>query len=139
MRKRRRLAPNFRPVFERQEAGYVRFAVTTITLAEVFAGPLVADEALAERYGATLKSWFIVDLDAGITESGCTPARLSQIEPRRRRSGRNALAIIAGALVSHDRDFSRLISFQGIGTMAPGDQSRIEQRGTPRATIKSGV
>jgi hypothetical protein len=46
-----KFAPVFRPFFEEHDAGRLRFAVTTATLAEVLSGPLKAgDEALAERY-----------------------------------------------------------------------------------------
>ena len=36
-------APAFTPVFEAHDKGFVRLAVTTITLAEVLTGPLGAD------------------------------------------------------------------------------------------------
>ena len=57
-------------MFEAHDNDLVRLAVTTVTLAEVLTGPLSAgDEVLAERYRSTLKSWFVVDLDAEIAES----------------------------------------------------------------------
>lgn len=60
----------FRPIFEAHDEGLVHLAVTTVTLAAVLTGPLSArDEVLAERYRATLESWFVVDLDADIAES----------------------------------------------------------------------
>src|SRR3981189_241664 len=45
--------PRFKPIFEAHGTGHLRFAVTTITIAEVLTGPLqAADDALARRYPA---------------------------------------------------------------------------------------
>lgn len=63
-------APRFRPLFEAHVAGRLRFAVTTITIAEVPTDPLQAsDEALSRRYRAILESWHPVALDLEIAES----------------------------------------------------------------------
>jgi predicted nucleic acid-binding protein len=52
------LARRFMPLFEAHAAGQLRFATTTITIAEVLTGPMKAgDEALARRYRAILESW----------------------------------------------------------------------------------
>jgi hypothetical protein len=52
------------PLFEAHAAGRLRFAITTITIAEVLTGPMkTGDEALARRYRATLESWRPVALD----------------------------------------------------------------------------
>ena len=49
-----KFGPRFKPLFEAHAAGRLRFAVTTITIAEVLTGPLrAADDALARRYRAT--------------------------------------------------------------------------------------
>lgn len=62
-----KLAARFRPLLALHAKGKVRFAITTITLAEVLIGPLQAgDEALASRYRAVLGSWQMVALDAEI-------------------------------------------------------------------------
>lgn len=106
----------FRPVFVAHEEGLVRFAVTTITLAEVLTGPLSKrDEVLTEKYRATLTSWFVVDLDAETAESA---ARLRAALKLRRADAvqaASALAIGADALVTHDRDFSALRDLRVIG------------------------
>ena len=48
-----KLAPYFEPLFEAHGTGRLRFAVTTITIAEVLIGPLRAgDEPVARRYRA---------------------------------------------------------------------------------------
>ncbi|MGQ0534235.1 MAG: type II toxin-antitoxin system VapC family toxin, partial [Caulobacteraceae bacterium] len=62
-------AQRFAPVFDLHTAGGVRFAVTTIALAEVLAGPFKnGDEALARRYRAVLESWRVVELSADLAE-----------------------------------------------------------------------
>ena len=116
-------APIFRPVFERHQAGLVRFAVTTITLAEVLTGPLsVGDEALAARYRATLKSWFVVDLDSEIAESAARLRSSVKLKLGDAVQAATALVINADALVTHDRAFSRLKSLRVIGIdIAQGD------------------
>ncbi len=64
------LGPRFNALFEAHAAGQLRFAVTTLTIAEVLTGPLRSgDEALARRYRAILESWQPVDLDVDIAES----------------------------------------------------------------------
>src|SRR5690349_13387550 len=63
-------APRFRSLFEAHAAGRLRFAVTTVTIAEVLTGPLKAgEEGLARRYRAILESWHPIDLDIAIAEN----------------------------------------------------------------------
>jgi hypothetical protein len=53
-----KFGPRFKPLFAAQAAGHLRFAVMTITIAEVLTGPLRSgDDALARRYRAFLESW----------------------------------------------------------------------------------
>lgn len=102
-------ATAFRPVFVAHDEGLVRLAVTTVTLAEVLTGPLSArDEVLAEKYRATLKSWFVVDLDAEIAESAARLRAACKLKLADAVQAASALAIGADALVTHDRDFSSL-------------------------------
>jgi predicted nucleic acid-binding protein len=107
--------PHFRPLFEAHAAGRVRFAITTITVCEVLTGPFRAgDEETARRYRAVLDSWQLVELDADIAESAArlrTSLRLKLADSVQVAS---ALAINAAALVTHDRDFSRLKSLRVI-------------------------
>lgn len=111
------LGSKFRPLFEAQDQGLVRFAVTTITLAEVLVGPIRSgNELLAARYRTTLKSWFLVDVDAEIAESA---ARLRATLPLKLPDAIQAaaaLAIGADALVTHDRDFSSLTELRVLGS-----------------------
>jgi predicted nucleic acid-binding protein len=104
-----RLAPRFRPLFDRHAAGDLAFAVTTITIAEVLTGPLGAGkEALAKRYRAVMESWHLVDLSADIAESAARLRASLKLKLPDAIQAASALAINADALVTHDRDFSRL-------------------------------
>ncbi len=110
------LAQVFRPVFEAHDNGLVRLAVTTVTLAEVLTGPLSArDEVLAERYRSTLKSWFVVDLDAEIAESAARLRSALKLKLADAVQAASALAIGADALVTHDRDFSAVRDLRVLG------------------------
>jgi predicted nucleic acid-binding protein len=104
-----KFGPRFKPLFEAHAAGRLRFAITTVTIAEVLTGPLRShDDALARRYRAIFASWQSVALDIDIAESAarlCASLRLKLADAVQAAS---ALAINAAALVTHDRDFSRV-------------------------------
>jgi predicted nucleic acid-binding protein len=103
------LGPRFRPLFEAHAAGAFRFAVTTVTLAEVLVGPLGAgDEALARRYRAVLETWRVVPLDADIAETAARLRASLRLRLPDAIQAASALALNAAALVTHDRDFDRL-------------------------------
>ncbi|HYD73357.1 MAG TPA: PIN domain-containing protein [Candidatus Binatia bacterium] len=108
-------AQRFAPVFDLLTAGRVRLAVTTIAISEVLAGPFrLGDEALARRYRAVLESWRVVDLNADLAEEAArlrTPMKLKLPDAIQVAS---ALAINADALVTHDRDFSRVTGLRVI-------------------------
>ena len=77
--------PRFKPLFDAHAAGRLRFAVTTLAIAEVLTGPLRGgDEALARRYRAILDSWGPVALDSAIAESAARTQGLAQAETGRR-------------------------------------------------------
>lgn len=106
-----RLAARFKPVFAAHAAGAVRLAVTTITIAEVLMGPLQQqDESLATRYRSVLTSWQVVELDTAIAESAARLRATLKLRLPDAIQVASALAINAAALVTHDRDFSRLKS-----------------------------
>src|SRR5215469_7937868 len=108
-----RHGPRFRPLFEAHAAGRLRFAVTTITIAEVLTGPLqAADDALARRYRAILESWDPVTLDVDIAESASRLRASLGLRLADAVQAATALAINAAALVTHDRDFSRVHSLR---------------------------
>jgi predicted nucleic acid-binding protein len=105
----RTLAARFRPLFAAHAADRVRFAVTTITIAEVLTGPLQAgDDALARRYRAILESWQPVELSVDIAESAARLRGSLRLKLADAVQAASALAINAVALVTHDRDFSRV-------------------------------
>lgn len=96
-------------MFERQANGDLHFAVTTITVAEVLTGPLQSNsEALAERYRAILESWQVVDLTGRLAESAARLRASLRLKLPDAIQAASALAINADALVTHDRDFSRV-------------------------------
>jgi predicted nucleic acid-binding protein len=106
-----KFAPRFQPLFDRHGAGEISFAVTTMTIAEVLAGPFGAgEETLAKRYVAVMESWQVVNLTVEIAESAARfRARLKLRLPHAIQVA-SAIAVNADALVTHDRDYSRVKS-----------------------------
>jgi predicted nucleic acid-binding protein len=105
----------FRPLFESHAAGDLRFAVTTLTIAEVLTGPSQkGDEALARRYRAILESWQPVELTLDIAESAARLRASVRLKLADAVQAASALAINAAALVTSDRDFSRVRSLRVI-------------------------
>ncbi len=108
-----RFGPRFEPLFRAHAAGRLRFAVTTIAVAEVLTGPLqAADDALARRYRAILESWQPVALDVDIAENAARLRASLRLKLADAVQAASALAINAAALVTHDRDFSRIHSLR---------------------------
>ena len=117
------LAQRFRPIFEAKEAGALQLAITTVTITEVMTGPAQSlfftrdrddDRSnyneLAARYREVFSSWRVISVDYDIA---CQAARLRAIYRLRLPDAvevASALAINADALVTHDRDFTRLKS-----------------------------
>ncbi|HYD89137.1 MAG TPA: PIN domain-containing protein [Vitreimonas sp.] len=108
-------AERFEPVFALQAAGGVTLAVTTITIAEVLSGPFKRrDDERARRYRAVLESWRVVELDADLAEGAARlrgPLKLKLPDAIQVAS---ALAINAHALVTHDRDLTRVTGLRVI-------------------------
>jgi predicted nucleic acid-binding protein len=108
-----KFARRFEPLFEAHAAGRLRFVITTITVTEVLAGPLqAADEALARRYRAILESWQPIALDLDIAESAARLRASLRLKLADAVQAASALAVNAAALVTHDRDFSRVRSLR---------------------------
>jgi predicted nucleic acid-binding protein len=108
-----KFGPRFKPLFEAHGTGHLRFAVTTITIAEVLTGALQAgDDALARRYRAILESWQPIALDVDIAESAARLRASLRLRLADAVQAASALAINAAALVTHDRDFSRVRSLR---------------------------
>jgi predicted nucleic acid-binding protein len=110
-----RFGSRFKPIFEAHATGRFSFAVTTITIAEVLTGPLRAsDAALARRYRQIFEAWRPVELDVGIAESAARLRATFRLKLADAVQMASALAINATALVTHDRDFSRVHSLRVI-------------------------
>lgn len=106
-----KLGPRFRPLFEAHARGRLRFAVTTVTIAEVLTGPMQAgDEGLARRYRATLESWQVIELSVDIAANAARLRASFRLKLADAIQVASALAINAVAFVTHDRDFSRMHS-----------------------------
>lgn len=110
------LAARFAPLFERQEQGRVALAVSTVTLAEVLAGPFAAgEEALARRYREVLESWQLVDLTGDIAEQAARLRVRYRLKLPDAVQLATALAINADALITHDRDFGKVRGMRIMG------------------------
>lgn len=104
-----RLARRFQPLFDRQASGSIFFAVATATIAEVLTGPLAAGkEALAKRYRATMETWQVVDLTSDIAETAARFRASLKLKLADAIQVASAIAVNADALVTHDRDFSKV-------------------------------
>jgi predicted nucleic acid-binding protein len=87
--------------------------VTTITIPEVLTGPLqAANEGLTRRYRAILESWQPIELDVNIAEGAARLRASLHLGLADAVQAASALAINADALVTHDRDFSRVHSLR---------------------------
>jgi len=110
-----KFGPRFQILFEEHSKGNVHFAVTTITIAEVLAGPLsVGDESLVRRYRTILESWQVVALDVEIAESAARVRTSFRLKLADAVQVASALAVNADALVTHDRDFTNVESLRVI-------------------------
>jgi predicted nucleic acid-binding protein len=104
-----RFGPRFKPLFEAHAKARLRFAVTTLAIAEILTGPLqAADDARARRYRAILESWQPIALDIDIAESAARLRASLRLKLPDAVQAASALAINAAALVTYDRDFSRV-------------------------------
>ena len=113
-------AQRFRPLFEAHEAGALQLAVTTVTIAEVMTGPEQAkvmtgpEQArgydLALQYSEVFSSWRVIALDYDIACRAAVLRAMYRLKLPDAVQAASALAIDADALVTHDRDFSRLKS-----------------------------
>ena len=96
-------------------AGKFQLAITTLAITEVLTGPLKAkNEALARQYQVVFKSWRRIDLDLDIAESAARLRASLGFKLSDSIQAASALKINAAALITHDRDFSRLRSLRVI-------------------------
>jgi predicted nucleic acid-binding protein len=112
-----RYAPLFEPLFAAAEAGELQIALSTITLAEILVGPLKnRRDAVAKRYEKALGAFEIVPLTAEIAATAARLRASSGLRLPDAIQAATALEIGAVALVTHDRDFSRL---EGLTVLSP--------------------
>lgn len=108
-------APLFEGLFEAHERGALQIAISTIAVAEVLAGPFKhGQDVLAKRYEKALAGFEVVPVSQ---EIAVTAARLragSGLRLPDALQAATALEIGAAALVTHDRDFSRLTGLRVI-------------------------
>lgn len=114
-----RLADRFAPVFEAAESGTVHIVISTVTLAEVLAGPLrTGDELLTAQYREALtcsEGWQVLPLDV---ELAVEAARIRAVYKLRLPDAiQVATAIRAGAeaFVTHDRALRRVRGLRVVG------------------------
>ena len=103
------LRKRFDPVFEAQAAGQITFALSTVTLAEVLVGPLRhGDEIMAQRYRTMLEGWNAVPLDAELAMEAARIRATLGLKLYDAALVATAFHIGADAIVTHDRDLSRV-------------------------------
>ena len=102
-------APRFTGLFEAAEQGRLQLALTTVTLAEVLAGPFKAKQtALAKRYEKALNHYQVVPLTAQVAALAAQLRVQYRLKLPDAVQLASALDLGAAALVTHDRDFSRV-------------------------------
>jgi predicted nucleic acid-binding protein len=102
-------APLFLGLFEAAERGQVQLALTTITLAEVLTGPLKHKQtALAKRYENALNKYQVLPLTATIASLAAQLRIQYRLKLPDAVQLASALDLGAAALVTHDRDFSKV-------------------------------
>ncbi len=112
---RPKLADHFEPIFRAHARGDLRLAVTAVTVAEVLIGPLRAgNEVDTRRYRAIFDAWDFVAPSAEIAESAARLRASFRLKLPDAFQAASASAVGAAALVTHDRDFSRVRSLRVI-------------------------
>ncbi len=102
-------APRFAGLFEAAESGRLQLALSTVTLAEVLTGPYQAGQmALAKRYEAALSTYRLVPLSPALAALAAQLRVQYRLKLPDAVQLASALDIGGAALVSHDRDFSRV-------------------------------
>ena len=102
-------APLFLGLFEAAELGQVQLALTTITLAEVLTGPLKHKQTtLAKRYENALNKYQVLPLTATIASLAAQLRIQYRLKLPDAVQLASALDRGAAALVTHDRDFSKV-------------------------------
>ncbi len=104
-----KFSQRFLGLFEHAARGELSIALSTITLAEVLTGPLQAKQAtLAKRYEKALLQYQVVAVSAAIATLAAQLRSQYRLKLPDAIQLATALDISAAALVTHDRDFSRV-------------------------------
>ena len=102
-------AAQFLGLFEAAEQGRIHIALSTITLAEVLTGPIKAKQiALAKRYEKALNRYQVVPMTAQVAHLAAQLRVQYRLKLPDAIQLASTLDINAEALVTHDRDFSRV-------------------------------
>ena len=102
-------AERFAGMFQAAASGDLHVALSTITLAEVLTGPYQAGQtALARRYENALRQYRVVDITPAIAILGAQLRAQYRLKLPDALQLACALDMGADALVTHDRDFSRV-------------------------------
>ena len=107
-------APRYASFFQRAENGDYELVISTITLVEVLTGPLrTGNESLAQNYQSALSApagWRVVGLSPGIAFRAARIRGSTRLRLPDAVQVATALETSSVALVTNDRDFSRLDS-----------------------------
>lgn len=102
-------APMFEGLFELHAQNVIQIAISTIAMAEVLAGPFKhGQDVLAKRYEKALAGFDVVPVSQEIAVTAARIRASTGLRLPDALQAATALEIGAIALVTHDRDFSRL-------------------------------
>lgn len=102
-------APLFEGLFEAADRGWLQIAISTITVAELLVGPLKQGrDALAKRYEKALGAFDLVPVTVEISVTAARLRASTGLRLPDALQAATALEVGAAALVTHDRDFSKL-------------------------------
>jgi predicted nucleic acid-binding protein len=108
-------APLFEGLFELHAQGGIQIAVSTLAVAEVLAGPFKhGQDVLAKRYEKALAGFDLVPVTQEIAVTAARLRAASGLRMPDALQAATALEVGAVALVTHDRDFSRLAGLRVI-------------------------
>jgi predicted nucleic acid-binding protein len=106
-------APQFLGLFEAAQTGQLHIALSSISLAEVLAGPHRAGRTdLAKRYQTALEQYEIIAVTSAIAALAAQMRAQYRLKLPDAIQLATALEIGADALVTHDRDFSQVTGLQ---------------------------
>jgi len=114
-----RLADRFAPVFEAAESGAAQIVISTLTLAEVLAGPLrVGNELLTAQYREALNrsaGWQVLPFDAELAVEAARVRAVYRLRLPDAIQVATAIRAGAAALVTHDRALRRVRGLRVLG------------------------